>query len=217
MLVRMKLYTYFRSSCAWRVRIALAYKELAFEPVFVHLSRSGGEQFTPDYAKKNPQSQVPLLEVGEGEGALRLTQSLAILEYLEETHPTPALLPREPAERAEARRIAEIVNSGVQPFQNLALSRALSQHGVDAAPITRGYIEQGLNAIERFAERTAGAYLVGDQVTFADVCVIPQLFGARRFGLNVESYPTIARVERTCADHPAFRAAAPQAQADYEA
>jgi maleylpyruvate isomerase len=213
----MKLYTFYRSSCTWRVRIALAYKSVKFEAVPVHLMRAGGEQFDKGFAGKNPQSQVPLLEVTEPDGTVRrLTQSLAILEYLEETVPEPPLLPKEPGMRAEARRIAEIVNSGTQPFQNLELARVLREVNVDAAPITRRYVEQGLTAIERFAEKTAGAYLVGDNVTFADVCVIPQLLGARRFGVDVESYPTIARVEKTCVQHPAFIAAAPQAQPDYE-
>ncbi len=213
----MKLYTYWRSSCTWRVRIALAYKSVEFEAVPVHLTRSGGEQFAKSYADKNPQSQVPLLEVKEPDGTVRqLTQSLAILEYLEETVPEPPLLPKEPGLRAEARRMAEIVNSGIQPFQNLALGRALREVNVDVAPITRSYVETGLGVIESYAERTSGTYLVGDTVTFADVCVIPQLLGARRVGINIEKYPNIARVEETCAQHPAFIAAAPQSQPDYE-
>ncbi len=213
----MKLYTFWRSSCTWRVRIALAYKSIEFEAIPVHLTRSGGEQFAKNYAEKNPQSQVPLLEVKEPDGTVRqLTQSLAILEYLEETVPEPPLLPKEPGLRAEARRIAEIVNSGIQPFQNLALGRALREVNVDVAPITRSYVEAGLNVIESYAERTSGTYLVGDTVTFADVCVIPQLLGARRVGINIDKYPNIARVEQTCAQHPAFIAAAPQSQPDYE-
>ncbi len=214
----MKLYTFYRSSCTWRVRIALAYKGMKYEAVPVHLLRAGGAQFEQDFARKNPQSQVPLLEVTEPDGTVRrLTQSLAILEYLEETQPEPPLLPQEPGLCAEARRIAEIVNSGIQPFQNLPLGRALREVEVDATPITRGYIEQGLAVVESFAAHTSGAYLVGDSVTFADLCVIPQLLGARRVGVNVDAYPTIARVEKTCAQHPAFIAAAPQAQPDYEA
>src|SRR5262245_9213746 len=117
-----KLYTYFRSSCAWRVRIALAMKNIPYDPVYVHLMRGGGEQLAQAFTVLNPLAQVPVLEVTAADGSVkRLTQSLAILEYLEETHPSPSLFPKEPLLRAEARRMAEVVNSGMQPFQNLTL------------------------------------------------------------------------------------------------
>jgi maleylpyruvate isomerase len=213
----MKLYTFYRSSCAWRVRIALAFKNIPFEPVYVHLLRGGGEQLSDGFAALNPLAQVPVLEVPSADGSVtRLTQSLAILEYLEETHPTPSLLPKEPLLRAEARRMAEVVNSGMQPFQNLALGRALKQVNVDPAPITKAYLEQGLAALEGFAQATAGRYLVGDAPSFADVCLVPQLLGVRRVGIDVSRYPTLARVEALCREQPAFQAAAPEAQADYE-
>ncbi len=213
----MKLYTFYRSSCAWRVRIALAFKNIPFEPVYVHLLRGGGEQLSGGFAALNPLAQVPVLEVTSADGSVkRLTQSLAILEYLEETHPTPSLLPKEPLLRAEARRMAEVVNSGMQPFQNLALGRALKRVNVDSAPITKVYLEQGLAALEGFAQATAGRYLVGDAPSFADVCLVPQLLGVRRVGIEVSQYPTLARVEALCREHPAFRAAAPESQADYE-
>ncbi len=213
----MKLYTFYRSSCAWRVRIALAFKNIPFEPVYVHLLRGGGEQLTDGFAALNPLAQVPVLEVTSADGSVkRLTQSLAILEYLEETHPTPALLPKEPLLRAEARRMAEVVNSGMQPFQNLALGRALKQVNVDSVPITRAYLEQGLAALEGYAQATAGRYLVGDAPSCADVCLVPQLLGVRRVGIDVSQYPTLARVEALCREHPAFQAAAPESQADYE-
>lgn len=213
----LKLHTYFRSSCAWRVRIALAHKGLAYESVYVHLARGGGEQHGEDFGRTNPLRQVPVLEVDDGAGNVRLlSQSLAILEYLEETHPEPPLLPREPLLRAEARRMAEIVNSGMQPFQNLALSRALGEVGVDSAPITKAYLERGLTALESHAARVAGTHLVGDAPSFADVCLVPQLFHSRRFGIDVGAYPILARVEERCRALAAFRAAAPEAQADYE-
>src|SRR6478736_5162431 len=137
----LKLHTFFRSSCAWRVRIALAYKNVAYEPVYVHLLRGGGEQLGEPFGEKNPLRQVPVLEVQDGAGNVRLlSQSLAILEYIEETYPEPPLLPRDAFARAEARRLAEIVNSGIQPFQNLALGRALREVNVDSAPITKAYL-----------------------------------------------------------------------------
>src|SRR5687768_5048560 len=120
----MRLYSYFRSSSAWRARIALAWKGVPHEILTVHLLRAGGEQFDADFAARNPMSQVPVLEVDEDGGTFRLTQSMAILEFLEERFPEPRLLPEDRTQRARVRELAEIVNSGIQPLQNLALRKA---------------------------------------------------------------------------------------------
>lgn len=215
----MKLYSYWRSSSAWRVRIGLALKGLACEIVPIHLLRTGGEQFRPDFVALNPLAQVPVLEVpgvGPAGGVFRLTQSMAILEYLEETHPTPPLLPRDPQLRARARQLAEVVNSGTQPMQNLRLQNALRGAGLDPRPLVKEFNELGLAALEGLSGATAGRYLVGDEVTLADVLLIPQLYGARRNGVDVEVYPTLRRVERACEGLPAFAAAHPDAQPDRE-
>ena len=212
----MRLRTYWRSSSAWRVRIGLALKGIEHEAVFVHLLRGGGEQNRPEYAETNPMGQVPVLEVDGPNGTFRLTQSIAILEYLEETHPDPPLFPKTAELRARARELAEIVNSGVQPFQNLRLLREVKALGADPYPITRSYIQTGLTSLEQHATSTAGKFLIGDAVTIADLYLVPQLYAARRFGVPVEPYPTLLRVEAACAELPAFQSAHPNAQPDFD-
>ena len=205
----MKLFNYWRSSASWRVRIALAYKNVAYEYRAVNLLSQ--ENRSDDYTALNPIGQVPTLELDDGR---QLSQSLAILEYLEETVPTPSLLPRDPYLRARARQLAEIVNSGIQPFQNLPLIARYSEHGIDAKKTVAGDIERGLFALQKIAQRIAGKFLVGDEVSFADVCLAPQLNAARRFGLDVASLPLLARVEEACNALPAFQVAHADRQPD---
>jgi len=212
----MRLYSYFRSSSAWRVRLALGLKNLKHELVTVHLLRNGGEQKLPEFVAKNPMSQVPVLEVDEGTSTFRLTQSMAILEYLEERFPEPALLPSDPKLRARTRELAELVNSGIQPLQNLGFRKALHHAGVDPDPFVRAIVERGLGALEARARDTAGTFLVRDGVTFADIYLVPQLFASRRLGVDVEAFPTLRRVELACEGLAAFQAAHPNAQPDYE-
>jgi maleylpyruvate isomerase len=215
----MKLFSYWRSSSAWRVRIGLAFKGVDCQVVPVHLLRGGGEQFRPEFVALNPLAQVPVLEVpgtGADGGVFRLTQSMAILEFLEETHPAPPLLPREPQARARVRQFAEVVNAGIQPLQNLRWQNAVRGAGVDPKPLVKEFNEVGLAALESLAAATAARFLVGDAITLADVFLIPQLYGARRNGVDVEAYPTLRRVERACEVHPAFVAAHPDAQPDRE-
>lgn len=207
----MKLHGYWRSGASWRVRIALAWKELPYTYLPVHLVRDGGEQHQDAYLARNPMAQVPLLELEDGR---TLTQSLAILEYLEEAHPTPALLPADPFLRAKARQLAELVNSGIQPLQNLGTLQRIDAFGGDRKAWAKHWIERGLGALEREAAALAGTYCVGEAVSFADLCLIPQLYAARRFEVDVGAYPTLARVESTCAALPAFQAAHPDAQPD---
>jgi maleylpyruvate isomerase len=213
----MRLHNYWRSSASWRVRIALAYKRLRYQYLAVNLVQGGGEQYQPEYREINPLSQVPVLEIDDGSGRLRgIAQSMAILEYLEERFPTPPLLPAEPWERARARMLAEMVNSGIQPFQNAPSVLAYVKHslGGDEQAFARHFVGRGLAALERSALETAGAFLVGDQPSFADVCLVPQLFAARRFGVDLAGLPTLLAVERACEALPPFAEARPERQPD---
>ena len=151
----------------------------------------------------------------EGGETRVLTQSLAIIEYLEERYPEPALLPRDPLQRARARQLAELINSGIQPLQNLEPQRYVREElKGDAAAWTRHFIVRGMTALEAEAKRSARDFLVGDAVTVADVLLVPQMFATRRFGGGVEAYPTLARIEARCAALPAFQQAAPERQPD---
>jgi maleylpyruvate isomerase len=212
----MKLVSYWRSSSAWRARVGLNLKGIEYELVLVHLLRGGGEQNRPEFSEKNPMGQVPVLEHDGPNGPFRLTQSMAILEYLDELVPEPPLLPKTPELRARARELAEIVNSGVQPFQNLRFLREAKGLGVDSLPVTQRYIQTGLGALERHAVSGAGRYLVGDELSLADVYLVPQMHAARRFGVDVAPYPTLLRVESACETLAAFQRAHPNAQPDYD-
>jgi maleylpyruvate isomerase len=209
-----RLHSYYRSTSAWRVRIGLHLKRLAHEIVPVHLL--GNAQHQSAFAAQNPMRQVPVLEIGDGADTFRLTQSLAILEYLEERFPDPPLLPRELGFRARARELAELVNSGIQPLQNLDLRKRLHQAGVEPDSIIQGYIQRGMEALERRAQETAGRFLVRDGVTFADILLVPQLYASNRFGVPTEAFPTLTRVGRECEALAAFQAAHPNAQPDYD-
>jgi maleylpyruvate isomerase len=208
----MRLYNYWRSSASWRVRIALHWKGLPFEYVPVQIVER--RQSEPEYAQKNPMQQVPTLEV-EDEGAIvALGQSLAIIEYLEECHPTPPLLPAGRVARARARQLAECVNAGIQPFQNLPVLGVIKDElGGDSVAFARRWNTRGLEALEALAG-SAGAFLVGDAPSIADVCLIPQLYSARRFGVEVGAFPTLLRIEAACNALPAFVAAHPDRQPD---
>jgi maleylpyruvate isomerase len=205
----MKLYAYWRSSASWRARIALAWKGIAYEYVAVSLVNE--EQRQETYRAVNPIGQVPTLELDDGR---RLGQSLAIIEYLEETVPTPPLLPRDPFTRGIARQLAEIVNSGIQPLQNTGPLLAIEALGADKKAWAQRWIGDGLAALERTATPHAGQFLVGDAVTLADVCLVPQLYNARRFGLDLARWPLLLRVEEACLRHEPFHAAHPDRQPD---
>lgn len=210
----MILYDYWRSSSAWRVRIALHFKGIAFERRVVNLSPNAGEQHTPEFRALNPSGQVPVL-IPE-EGARPIAQSMAILAYLEERFPAPPLLPPldDPWRRARARQLAEIVNSGIQPFQNLAVLTRLKELGVDATAWARECNARGLAALETASQETEGTFLVGDAPSIADIYLIPQLYSARRWSVDLAPYPTLLRVEATCASLPAFAAAHADVQTD---
>jgi len=223
----MKLYDYWRSSSAWRVRIALHWKGIAFQRQAVSLLGSpaaggarGGQQHDPSFTALSPLGQVPVLELDAAEAGTspvrHLTQSLAILEYLEERYPQPPLLPPDRFLRAHARQLALMVVSGIQPLQNLTtIQHVKHQLGGDAAAWARHFVSRGLTALEAAAVGpTAGAFLVGDAVTFADVCLVPQLYAARRFAVGLDDFPTLLRAEAACAVLPAFIAAHADRQSD---
>jgi maleylpyruvate isomerase len=211
----MKLYTFWRSNSPWRVRIALGWKGVPHDVVTLDLG--AGQQHTDDFRGLNLAEQVPVLELdelGPGGHPRRITQSMAIIEYLEERYPTPPLLPSEPWARARARQLAEIVNSGIQPFQNLATTKKVQELGVDRQAWLEHFVSRGLAVLERAARETAGTFLVGEAVTIADAYLVPQLYAARRFGVDLAPYPTLVRVDATCAALPAFQAAHADAQPD---
>lgn len=217
MTVTPKLYGYWRSSCSYRVRIALGLKGIAYETVPVHLLKDGGQQRADAYRARNPMAQVPLLEIEHEPGlVVELTQSVAILEYLEERFPQPALLPSCAYLRARVRKCVEIVNSGVQPLQNLSLLGELKRLGGDAAAFAKAANERGLAALEAEAESAGGAFMIGDELTLADVMLVPQVYSARRFGVDLAAYPTLASIDARLAELPAFAAAHPDRQPDAE-
>jgi maleylpyruvate isomerase len=210
---RLALYSYWRSSSAWRVRIALHLKAVPFEYRAVDLRQ--GVQFSDDHRARNPMGQVPVLEVEEGGRTRHLTQSMAIVEWLDERFPAPPLLPEDAYGRAQVRALAEHVNSGVQPFQNLAPLQWLKAHedGLEKA-WARHWIAQGLAALEAAVRPGAGRFCHGDAVTLAEVYLVPQLYGARRFKVELAPFPTLVRVEAACRELDAFRRAEPEAQPD---
>jgi len=214
----MKLYNYFRSSASFRVRIALNFKGLPYEHAVVHLTKGGGQQFAPAFRAINPDALIPVLD-DEGQ---RLTQSLAIIEYLEETHPEPPLLPTAPLERAYVRAIALGIACEIHPLNNLRVLRYL----VRDLKVTdeqkdawyRHWVEEGLAAIEArlVAENRCGRYALGNQVTLADVVIVPQIFNAKRFECRLVHVPTVMRIFDHCMELPAFVDAQPARQPDAE-
>jgi maleylpyruvate isomerase len=213
----MKLYGYWRSSCSWRVRIGLNWKGQAFSYVPVHLLKEGGQQKAEAFTKLNPMQSVPLLEVEEDGRVVHIAQSMAILEYLEERWPAPPLLPRDRVLRARVRQAAEIVNSGIQPFQNTSVQKRVKHelHG-DEKAWARHFITSGLHALEPLLKQTSGRYSVGDEVTLADCFLVPQLYHARRYEVDVAPFPTLTRVEEACTALSAFQAAHADRQPDAE-
>ena len=211
----LKLYTYFRSSAAYRVRIALNLKGLHYESVPVHLLRDGGEQHSLDYARINPAELVPTLVDGE----YALGQSLAIMEYLDEVHPSTPLLPGSALERARIRALAQSIACEMHPLNNLRVLQYLGrEHQLDeAAKATwiRHWITLGFTALEaQLQHPSTGVFCHGDTPTLADCCLVPQLFNARRFATPLERFPTLCRIEAACLALDAFQRAAPEAQAD---
>lgn len=209
----MKLFGYWRSSATYRVRIALALKGVDYEYSPVNLLQ--GEQHKPEYLARNPLGLVPALETGDGE---IITQSLAIIEYLEETIPAPSLLPDTPLERSRARAIAATIACEAQPLMNLRIQKYLKEAGgFDAAAIS-GWLNRwpgsAMAAVEKMAASTHGKFCVGDTPTIADCCLVPQWFGALRFGIDVSQFQLLNKIYNHCETLPAFQKAHPSAQPD---
>jgi maleylacetoacetate isomerase len=211
----LKLYTYFRSSTAFRVRIALNLKGVKYEPVFVHLAK--GEHRGGAYPQVNPQALLPTLELDDG---TRLTQSLAIIEYLDETHPEPRLIPKEAIARSRVRSISLLMACEIHPLNNLRvlqhLKRALGQTQEQIDEWYRYWIADGLAKVEADLKGRAGKFCHGDAPTMADCCLVPQIFGAQRFKSDLSPYPTTMRVFETCMKLDAFDRAQPSKQPDAE-
>jgi maleylpyruvate isomerase len=210
-----KLYSYFRSSAAYRVRIALNLKGIAYEMESIHLTKDGGKQHTPEYRAINPQRRVPALQLPSGEV---LVQSLAIINYLDETHPQPPLLPADPLARAQVRAIAEIIACDIHPLDNTSpLNYLRDRLKCDQDAVRAWYhhwILEGFAAIEAMIK--PAPYTCGAAVTLADVCLVPQVANANRFRVPLDRFPKIVAVDAACQQLPAFEKARPENQPDAE-
>jgi maleylpyruvate isomerase len=210
----MKLYTYWRSSCSWRVRIALNIKGLDYELHPVHLVKDGGEQHSEWYREINPQAQLPTLELTDG---THLTQSMAIMMYLERVHPETAIIPTEPMLYAKIIQLSEIINAGIQPLQNLSVLQFLNTQDPSkelSMSWARGVIQRGLEDLEYLVADSTTLFLMTDTPTIAECCLIPQLYNARRFGCDLSKVPRLLEVEQACERLEAFQQAHPSVQPD---
>ena len=211
----MKLYSYFRSSAAYRVRIALNLKGLSYETASVHLVKDGGHNKRPEFRAINPQMRVPALLTPQG---VTLIQSLAIIEYLDETHPEPPLLPKDPIARAKVRALAQLVACDIHPLNNVGPLRYLkNQMGQEQSAIDAWYhhwVLAGFEALENLIE--PGPYAWGKQVTLADICLVPQVSNARRLKVPLQKFPKIVGVDAACLKLSAFDRARPENQPDAE-
>ena len=211
--MKLVLHNYWRSSASHRVRIALGLKQLPYDYVVVNIVKR--EQHADEYRARNPMAQVPTLEITEDDGTVRaIAQSLPILEYLDERFPEPAIMPKDLYLRARARELAEIVNSGIQPMQNLTTTKAVKAFGGDDVVWPKSFITEGLVAFERVAKETAGNFCIGDAPSIAECCLIPQLASARRFGVDITKHTLLLGIEERCLAMPAFQNAAPDRQPD---
>ncbi|XP_069494107.1 maleylacetoacetate isomerase isoform X1 [Ambystoma mexicanum] len=201
------LYSYFRSSCSWRVRIALALKGIEYDLAPVSLIKDGGEQLTGEFCAVNPMKQVPALTID----GITLSQSLAIIHYLDETRPSPRLLPEDPKKRALVRMISSCIVSGIQPLQNLAV---LNKVGAEKQQWAQHFIASGFQALEQILEGTAGQYCVDDELSMADLCLVPQVYNAERFKVDLSPYPTIVRLNGALLKLEAFKQSHPSRQPD---
>ncbi|XP_062502268.1 maleylacetoacetate isomerase-like [Corticium candelabrum] len=202
------LYSYFRSSCSWRVRIALAIKGIEYEYRAISLIKDGGQQKSDEFKKINDQCAVPALII-DGH---TLAQSLAIIEYLDETRPSPSILPRDDSfKRAQVRRIADCIACDIQPIQNLGV---LQYVGDSKAEWGHHWIDRGFQALESMLSSTAGKYCVGDEVSMADLCLVPQVYNGNRFNVDMSKYPIISRINESLLELDAFQVSHPSRQPD---
>jgi maleylacetoacetate isomerase len=212
----LKLFGYWRSSAAYRVRIALNLKGLAYDTVPVNLIRDGGEQHAPEYAATNPQKLVPVLQ----HGGRAIRQSLAVIEYLDETWPSPPLLPATARARARARTLAQLIACDIHPLNNLRVLQYLEREWHAPLPERqewmRHWIHEGFTALETLLadDPSTGTFCEGDLPGIADCCLVPQVYNARRFNIDLGPFPTIVRIDAACLSLPAFDAARPELQPD---
>jgi len=202
------LYSYFRSSCSWRVRIALAWKNIDYDYKPVNLIKEGGEQHTDSYVSLNPSQLVPSFVV---DGA-QLTESLSILEYLEETYPDPPLLPKAAIDRAKVRAIALQIACQIQPIQNLRVLQFVGDE--KKVEWAKHWIIEGFKSLEAMLLSSAGKYCFGDQITLADCCLAPQVYNAARFNVDLSKFPTISRINEALMELDAFKKSSPSSQPD---
>lgn len=212
----LKLYSYFRSSASYRVRMALNWKGLHFDYIPVHLLKNGGGQHSAEYRKVNPMGHVPALD---HEGFL-IAESVAILDYVDQMFPMKPLFLSHPKEKARVLQVCELINSGIQPLQNLKVNqyqeRELGMSKDQVAAWNKHWISQGLASLEQMLQSSAGTYCFGGEFSAADCFLVPQCFASRRFGVRVEDYPVIARVEAACLKLDAVQMAHPEKQPDYQ-
>lgn len=206
-LAKPVLHGYFRSSCSWRVRIAFALKGLEYDQVPVNLVKDGGQQYSSQYKTLNPMQQVPAVEID----GITLSQSLAVIQYIDETRPGQRLLPADPQKRAQVRMISDLIASGIQPLQNLSVIQKI---GAEKVQWAQHFINRGFQALEPILKETAGKYCVGDEVSMADICLVPQVYNAERFKVDIEQYPTIKRLNAALLEMDAFRTSHPSCQPD---
>ncbi|MGB7176513.1 MAG: maleylacetoacetate isomerase [Xanthobacteraceae bacterium] len=211
----MKLYSYFRSSAAYRVRIALNLKGIAYDTISIHLIKDGGHNKRPEFRAINPLMRVPVLVTPAGD---TLTQSLAIIEYLDETHPQPPLLPKDPIARAKVRALAELIACDIHPLNNTSPLRYLKRDmGQEQSTIDTWYhhwVLSGFEALEAMIGE--GPYLCGKEVTLADTCLVPQVANARRLKVPLDKFQKIVAADAACLKLPAFDKARPENQPDAE-
>ncbi|XP_048047672.1 maleylacetoacetate isomerase isoform X3 [Megalobrama amblycephala] len=201
-IIKPVLYGYFRSSCSWRVRIAFALKGIEYEQKPVNLIKDGGQQLTDQFKAINPMQQVPAVTID----GITLSQS-----YIEETRPEPRLLPADPKQRAHVRIICDIIASGIQPLQNLYVIQKI---GAEKVQWAQHFINRGFKALEPILKQTAGKYCVGDEISMADICLVPQVYNAERFKVDVSQFPTIRRLNQTLIEIDAFKVSHPSHQPD---
>ena len=211
----MKLYSYYRSSAAYRVRIALNFKGIAYETVPVHLVKDGGHNRRPEFRAVNPQMRIPALVAPGGEV---LIQSLAIIEYLEEVQPDPPLLPKDPIARAKVRALADIIACDIHPLNNVGplryLKREMHQEQTAIDAWYHHWVIEGFEALEALVD--PAPYAWGAEVTMADLCLVPQVYNARRLKVPLDKFPKILGIEAACLNLPAFDRARPENQPDAE-
>ncbi len=214
----MKLYGYWRSSAAYRVRIALALKGLPWDPVYIHLVKDGGINLKPEYRAVNPSAKIPTLEID----GTPLGQSLAIIEYLDETHPNPPFLPADPLLKAKARAFAYTIACDIHPLNNIKIANYLRTEGGwgkdEIFAWARTWIADGFSALEETLKRDGwqSRFAFGDAPGLAEICLVPQMYNARRWDFDFSPYPRLVAIDEAARAHPAFETAAPDAQPDAE-